>query len=203
MITIDDDLPECWPRAGHRLFVENCWAVDAEIATFPGERLYRMKTAFKTAADLLVDRTEEAPHERRNLVWPIVFCYRQYVELALKDAIADHGSSLTPEVKPDCSRHRLELLWKSYKKLIDAMLLESVADDLPEVVAVEACITEFDGVDAGSYAFRYPTDTKGKQIEIPLESIDLLHLRSAMEGLHLFFDANESALGEHFQPSSP
>ena len=68
MPAIDDDLPEYWPRASDRLFVQNCWAIDAEIATFRGERLYRMKAAFKTAADLLVSQTEENAHERRNLV---------------------------------------------------------------------------------------------------------------------------------------
>jgi len=43
MSEIDTDLPEHWPRAGDRLFVQTSWGLDANLSTFPGERLYRMK----------------------------------------------------------------------------------------------------------------------------------------------------------------
>jgi hypothetical protein len=203
MPTIGDCLPRFWPKPGDRLFVQSCPTVDAEIATFGGERLYRMKKAFKTAADLLVTKTEEAPHERRNLVWPIVFCYRQYIELALKDMIEAHGSRAVPEIEPDWKHHDLQGLWKSYKRLIGLTLVEINTCDLPEVGAVEACIEEFDRIDAGSYTFRYPTDTKGKQTEIPFASIDLSHLRNMMEGLFAFLDAAEAELNAHFDSSYP
>ncbi len=198
MPTIDNDLPEDWPKTGDRLFVQSPWEIDAEIATFRGERLYRMKNAFKTAADLLVSQTEENAHERRNLVWPIVFCYRQYIELALKDMIAGYGSRVAPEIRPDWESHCLQGLWQSYKTLIDATLFTINANDIPGLVAVETCIEEFDRVDAGSYTFRYPTDKNGKQTEIPFSSIDLFHLRKVMEGIYLFLDANESVLNAHF-----
>ena len=198
MSTIDDDLPRYWPKIGDRLFVQNHWTVDAEIATFRGERLYRMKKAYKTAADQLVKQTEENTHERRNLVWPIVFCYRQYIELSLKDVIAEYGSRVVPEIKPDWKNHSLQGLWKSYKKLNDETLSAIDISDLPEVVAVEACIAEFDQIDIGSYTFRYPTDTNGNQTEIPFGSIDLFHLRDMMEGIFNFLDASESALDAHF-----
>ncbi len=203
MPAIDDDLPEYWPRAGDRLFVQNSWETDAEIATFRGERLYRMKKAFKTAGDLLVNQTEEDAPERRNLVWPIVFCYRQYIELALKDMIEEHGSKVVPEIKPDRKNHGLRDLWKSYRTLIGETLFEISTNDLPEVVAVEACIAEFDQIDAGSYTFRYPTDKEGKQLEIPFDSIDLCHLRNVIEGIFVFLDSAESALDAHFDVSYP
>jgi len=189
-----DDLPEHWPRAGDRLFVQCHWTVDAPIATFPGERFYRMKKAFKTAADLLVSYSEENTHERSNLVWPVVFCYRQYIELALKDMIAVHGKQVVPEILPNWKDHQLPTLWRSYKELIDATFSAINAVDLPEVAAVEACIEEFNRVDAGSYTFRYPTDKQGNQIDIPLSSIDLRHLQGVMEGIYLFFEAGEAAL---------
>jgi hypothetical protein len=58
-----------------------------------------MKKAFKMVADLLVGFTRGNAHERDSLVWPIVFCYRQYVELVLKDAIAEYG----PQMKNACA----------------------------------------------------------------------------------------------------
>lgn len=194
---INTDLPEHWPRSGDRLFVQTSWGVDANLSTFRGERLYRMKKAFKTSADVLVSQSEENTHERSNLVWSIVFCYRQYIELALKDMIAAHGLEVVPQIKPNWVDHALLPLWNSYKKLIEATLVETSVDELPEITALEACMREFDHVDAGSYTFRYPTDTKGNQTDIPLSSIDLWHLRNIMEGIYLYLDATESALDEH------
>ena len=153
-----------------------------------------MKKAFKTAADLLVSYSEENTHERSNLVWPVVFCYRQYIELALKDMIAVHGKQVVPKILPNWKDHQLPPLWQSYKKLIDATLSAISAVVLPEVAAVEACLEEFDRVDAGSYTFRYSTDKQGNQIDIPLSSIDLRPLQSVMEGIYLFFEAGEAAL---------
>lgn len=54
-----DGLPEYWPRAGDRLFIQDKWGYDAAIAESTAERSYRMKEAFKDAADLLVNHTEE------------------------------------------------------------------------------------------------------------------------------------------------
>lgn len=194
------DLPEHWPKRGDQLFVQTSGTSDADLSTFPGERLYRMKKAFKTSGDILVGQSEENIHERRNLVWPVVFCYRQYIELALKDMIAEHGLQLDPQIKPDWVDHALTPLWTSYKKLIDATLLETTVDELPGVAAMEALIKEFDRVDVGSYTFRYPTDTKGVQTNIPMNSVDLRHLRNTMEGIHLYLDAAESALDQYFNP---
>ncbi len=68
MSTTDDDLPVYWPRVGDRLFVQSRWTV---VATYGGERLFRMKNAFKRAGDLLVRHSEENAGERRNLVWQL------------------------------------------------------------------------------------------------------------------------------------
>jgi len=191
-------LPERWPRSGDQLFVQTSGGLDANLSTFRGERLYRMKKAFKTSADMLVSQSEENTHERNNLVWPIVFCYRQYIELALKDMIAAHGLEVVPQIKPNWVDHALLPLWKSYKKLIEATLVETNIDELSEIAAVEACIKAFDQIDAGSYTFRYPIDTKGNQTDIPMNSIDLWHLLNVIEGIYLYLDATESVLDEHF-----
>jgi hypothetical protein len=199
---INADYPEHWPRPGDRLFVQTSCGLDAQISTFRGERLYRMKKAFKTSADHLVSYSEDNPHERANLVWPIVFCYRQYIELALKDMIATYGLQVTPPIQPNWVAHALLPLWKSYKKLLETTLTETNVDQLSEVSAFESCIYEFDQVDPGSYTFRYPTDKKGVQTEIQLNSIDLYHLRKIMEGIYLYLDATETVLDEHFDPSN-
>ena len=77
MATPEDEVPEC--RTGDRLFVQTHYANDASIATDDGERLYRMKNGYIVAADLLVSHTEQKSRERGDLLWPIVFGYRQLI----------------------------------------------------------------------------------------------------------------------------
>lgn len=204
MLESNEEFLESWPQIGDRLFVQNAWAIDAAITTSRGERLYRLKIASQNAADLLVNHTTTRPHERANLVWPIVFCYRQYIELALKDVIDSYGLQVMtdPEIKPNWNSHKLEDLWNSYKRIIGSTLVASTADDIQGLPAVEACINEFVGIDPGSYTFRYPVGRDGRKTEIPCDSIDLYHLRDVMERLCIFFDAAESSLDEHFNPTS-
>jgi hypothetical protein len=117
----NDGLPEGWPKIGDRLFVPTLLEFP-NIATFSGERIYRMKKAFKKAADLLVTYTEDITYERRNLVWPVVFCYRQYIELALKDVINEYGCRIDPKIKPVWNKHSFKILWPSYKQIIGSTL---------------------------------------------------------------------------------
>lgn len=192
-----DDLTEYWPRQGQRLFVPGSPGRDAEIAISSVEKMYWMKEGFKNTADLLVNRIKEIPGEQRQLVWPIVFCYRQYIELALKDVIAKHGGQVEPMINPIWDNHRLGMLWKRCKSIMGYTLLEMTTAEIPEIVVMEALIEEFERVDAGSTAFRYPSDNKGNEIEFPIDSIDLVNLQQVMAGVCTFLDCNEEVLRTH------
>ncbi|MFL6259802.1 MAG: hypothetical protein ACJ76Y_08840 [Thermoanaerobaculia bacterium] len=192
------ELPEYWPKPGERLFVPGSPGRDADVASGLVERMYWMKEAFKEAADLLSIQAEENHYEKNKFVWPIVFCYRQYLELALKEVMAKYGEQVEPEVKANWKSHRLGELWASCKSVISGALLEAKVDDIPEIQALESVINEFREVDDGSYSFRYPTDTKGRLVEFPFESIDLANLKRVMEGIYTFLDCNKEVLGTHF-----
>ena len=81
--THDNDVLECiterWPQTGDRLFAPSRTAT---LAHTPDERLYRLTRGYKRAADVLVENTLCARGDQRNLIYPIVFCYRHYIELA-------------------------------------------------------------------------------------------------------------------------
>lgn len=191
-----DDMPELeyWPKIGTRLFVAGEFGCGAPIATWGNERHFRMKSGFGQAADIMVDHAEENPIERRELIWPIVFSYRQHIELMLKFAIEDYGRYIDPEIPADCTSHKLDVLWGKYKKLFNGREGE-------EFQAVEAYIKEFQGIDPDSYVFRYRTDTKGKQNEIRFDSIDLCHLKIMMVGVTNFFECTEMELQRIFNDS--
>jgi hypothetical protein len=198
MSETEDDLPEHWPRLGERLFVPGSPGHDADVASGLHKRMYWMKEAFKEAADLLAIQAEENHYERKKFVWPIVFCYRQYIELALKEVIVKHGGQVEPEIEPNWKSHKLGDLWAHCKSIMQATLFETMVDDIPGVRALEGLINEFQRADMGSYSFRYPTDTDGKLVEFLFESIDLANLKRVMEGVYTFFDCNKEVLGMHF-----
>lgn len=61
------DLPEYWPRIGERLFIPGSPGRDAELSASFDERMYRMKAAFKSAADLMVEHTKRI--RARGTIW--------------------------------------------------------------------------------------------------------------------------------------
>ena len=95
--TMSIDLRETdlgWPEIGDRLFLEGHGAEGAFLANRPGERLYHLTIGYKQAADLLVEQTEIKAWSRQKLVYPIVFCYRHFLELTLKALLNSLGISI-------------------------------------------------------------------------------------------------------------
>ena len=74
-----------WPRAGDQLFVAaSDWWMNASVNLGSGNLL--IATGYQRGGDLLVETVASNRHEADALVYPIVFCYRQYLELLLKEA---------------------------------------------------------------------------------------------------------------------
>src|SRR5687768_4141148 len=75
------DLP--WPRDGDRVFVEGGRATHVGTRAAGPHELGLMADGFKSSSDLLIQHLQQ---EGRNdgLVCPIIFGYRQYLELRIK-----------------------------------------------------------------------------------------------------------------------
>jgi hypothetical protein len=81
--------PLRWPKAGDQLFKPSGeWDGNAHIANHPTTRLVLMLGGYKRAADLLVQHATADRADRDTLVFPIIFNYRQFLELSLKYLIA-------------------------------------------------------------------------------------------------------------------
>jgi hypothetical protein len=95
--------------------------------------------------------------ETDTLVYPIVFLYRHYVELKLKETLLaagdllDHDESLVTD-------HKLLALWRRCRPKLALIWSDSPRDELDDV---EEIISELDAVDPGSFTFRYPVNKKG------------------------------------------
>jgi hypothetical protein len=93
------------------------------------------------------------------LVYPIVFNFRHYLELALKHLIIKTRqlADIPPEFD---SRHDLRDLWKECRPLIE----QAWADEPWDSKQLDTIGTKIDvlgAVDERSFAFRYPKDSGG------------------------------------------
>lgn len=134
---------------------------------------------YKEAGDLLLQHTLKAG--RQNvLVYPIIFLYRHYIELILKEIILNNWEYLgISQSFPE--GHNIYKLWKICRqnmqeadKLVDPGFAES-EEYQKEIIqaydALEADLSKFAEIDPDSQSFRYPVDSKGNPIEIDREKL--------------------------------
>jgi len=81
----EKDFP--WPRKGDHLFVEReDWYSNA-VLNSRRDNLSLYAVGYKRAGEMLVEAVVQSRKDYDSLVFPIVFVYRQYLELRLKQLI--------------------------------------------------------------------------------------------------------------------
>lgn len=167
------DIP--WPRRGDRLFRKGGRGSLAGV-TIPD--LAIAAGGYKTAADALVGQLDESGRDD-SLLAPIIFCYRQYIELRLKGIIK---STRWLTGKEPRYVHDLVELWEPLRnELVD----EAEGRESDELAVVDACIRKLNEVDPGT-AFRYPALSTLKSEVV---QVDLANLKAVVGRLAMFLDA--------------
>jgi hypothetical protein len=88
VVEFDEERELPWPRSGDHVFISgDDWWMNACVNWGGGWTLYAI--GYRNAGDVLVERVEQDRGEADALVYPIVFCYRQYLELMLKDTLME------------------------------------------------------------------------------------------------------------------
>ncbi len=193
------DKPEFpWPQKGDQLFkADTDWWLNAGIDNW-NQDFHAYAEGYKRAADIVVEHVTANPRGGRDpidyLVFPIVFLYRQYIELRLKEIILI-GNRLEDREQGFPKHHRIDELWKHARPILERYSAKK--DDLD---IVEACIAELAKIDPDSDTFRYPVDRQGKKsIEAEQLLINLRHLQKVMERLGSFLSSSSEYLFIQFQ----
>jgi hypothetical protein len=145
---------------------------------------------YRIAADVLVKSCiYQMPFGRGDidvLIYPIVFNYRHYVELRLKEIIIGlkHCHGIDENVK---LVHDIKILWSELKKLYQEFEEDNNTEDFENA---ERVIFEFAKIDPRSTAFRYPTQTMSK--------VNIRNFGEVMDRLANFLDCL-SDLTEHYR----
>jgi hypothetical protein len=145
-------------------------------------------SGYKKAGDLLVAYVIKERINQDILVYPIVFLYRHYIELRLKELIRK-GNLLLDSPGRFPQHHLIDKLWSECRKILKKIWPEENADDLNEI---EKYINDFSECDPTSTAFRYPKDKKDKESLSGLTHINLrgfsdviLKISSLLDGADL------------------
>ncbi|HTN95078.1 MAG TPA: hypothetical protein VMJ33_10880 [Gallionella sp.] len=177
---IDD--PELrWPQMGDRLFVESSWAYDAHVTGDPKERFYRMPMGYKRAGDLLIDQAAADVVDRSNIIYAALFCYRQSLELYLKQLIDEFGKEKKFSPK---NTHDLNRLWERFVCIAN----ERGGCESIGFAEAQKLIGEMHDFDQKSDGFRFPDNGQGEPFFSNEKSIDLNNVRKVMRGLENFFE---------------
>jgi hypothetical protein len=162
-MAIIDVKPPLWPAKGDKLFKG---VSDQNDEIWNGHRdmqwslySYGYQEAFK----LLGIEALSNDSKKKVLVFPIVFLFRHYIELILKQ-INKIGSPLLGE-KPDYeTTHILKDLWDQTRKIIVNVWPDKKNEDLN---IVDDCLKELIQKDTDSMRFRYPEDREKKAVYLP------------------------------------
>lgn len=131
---------------------------------------------YKLAGDILARHVMDTHSEQDFLIYPMVFLYRQSIELRLKEIIKD-GNKIAGNGKRFPKTHDLIGLFRECKEIIKEVCLDGVTADIKKVGNY---IKQFSEHDPGSFAFRYPTDIQGKP-SLPKLRKKLVNIRNMAE----------------------
>ena len=121
---------------------------------------------------------------RECYIFPVMFCFRQYLELTMKDSIlyCRLRRRVAYSGESNLEGHNLLMLWDNLKMYLDK--------NDSEVKNVHRILTELNTVDNNGELFRYGSSlTKkvlNKDIEMPLIDVDVLFTRIIQ--LYRFFE---------------
>lgn len=181
------------PSAEDRLFTsqEDWWNNACLNWCHDGWWLYA--SGYKDAADLLVQRVEERSAGQDSLVYPVLFLYRQYLELQIKDLIRQ--AHRLQDIAGDFPKHhRIDNLWEACHKLISEI---SPGDSVAELKEITRLIGEFSEVDPTSTAFRYPQDKDGNPSLPGISHINLRNVREVIGKISIILIGASAQIGEY------
>ena len=198
-----------WPGPRDQLFKEDSnWWHNARL-DLGGKGWGSYALGYKNAADLLARRFLEHWQGNDNLTYPMVFLYRHYLELRLKEVIIigekllDKPLDIQQEILTD---HHLEKLWKPCREILERLAENGFwpkdSKESGKLDCVGKLIKEFQDKDPKAISFRYPvtkTNTNGQPTLPHLKCVGVRNLYKRMQRLDSFFSAQIAGIDFHLQ----
>jgi hypothetical protein len=148
---------------------------------------------YKNAADKLVELVVSRKAIPDEMLYPVLFLYRHYIELRLKEIIQLGKRIATGDLETSHG-HDLNSLWNKAKSVLHDKV-SGMTDE--EIKAFGNIIKQLQEVDTSSAeVFRYPKTTKGKVSLDDMSNINLRHVRDVIDGAAWVLDGSVDFLSE-------
>lgn len=157
-------------KKGDTLFIESVSSED-----FMNDDIY-MQQGYANASAMILNliKLSDDKYIRNSYINPAIFCFRQYLELTMKDSLLRFRQS--GKASPggaNLEGHNLIKLWDNLTKYLD------IIDD--EVENIKKILYELNNIDESGTLFRYNTSLtqgiRGKEQQRPIIDIDILYKR--------------------------
>jgi len=151
---------------------------------------------YKEAGDLLL-KIAQGGGRQNILIYPIVFAYRQYIELQLKEILVNNRRYL--DIHEDFPRsHNIDKLWEILREDLQKIdkdtdpgfiETEGYQEILKEYDVLKADLKRFAAWDPDSTYFRFPVDSRGFPIVVDLKDISFEELSGLIKRISKTLDA--------------
>jgi len=177
-----------WPDETSHVFLRG--DPSRRVAWIPNDaaQWHRYASGYKEAGERVYESWVALSDD--SLVFPIVFLYRHYVELRLKELLQSAESYLDLP-RSWRSDHDIGVLWGHLARLLPEIFPDEPAADLQNAGRI---LHELAEGDPFSFHFRYPETTKGKKHLEDVERLDIASFVDAMRRLSTFLDGASMAL---------
>lgn len=169
------------------------WYLNAVLHVTP-DKWDTYAEGYKKAGDIAVQYVIDNKWYQDFLIFPIVFLYRHYLELRLKELLVVSSMLLDQEVSVP-THHDLVLLWKQVRPNLERVWRDEQSRHNHDRIGER--LEELSNADLRSFGFRYPVDTKGEPTLVGLVHINLKHLRDVIQGISTILDGSSIGMGEY------
>jgi len=150
---------------------------------------------YKEAADLLVEHIVTHRFSQDTLVYPILFSYRHYIELMIKDTLR-MARRLQDVADQPMGHHKINNLWDELHRLLLIIFPDEMVNELKDISRL---VGEFSTVDPGSFSFRYPVDKAGNPSLPGITHINLRNIRDVVANIATILTGTNSQVYECLQ----
>lgn len=172
-----------FPKKEEKLFQSEVSSDTGAWLAVPANKFFLYSEGYKNAGDALFNYCIANPFYNNTIVYPLVFTYRQFIELRLKELIM-MGNKLNDIDKDFPDEHNILRLWKMFRNEIYSKIAQ---EDRAIFDNSEKVIEQFTTEDSQSMNFRYPlTGGAIRRDSLKRETIDLINLKAVIDRLYNF-----------------
>jgi hypothetical protein len=187
-----------WPKFDQSLFKTEDdfnWMNACIDSISNEEKFYIYAEGYREAAEIVFNNLDSKDRYIDILIYPIVFLYRQSIELFLKDIIITGNKiQCIPQEYP--KNHILNKLWQEAK----IMIIKTITNyDKKDIFVIDKLIDDFDKIDPFSFAFRYPENKNGSKSLENIKKINLKNFHEVVLGILNFLDGVTSSMAEYYE----